>query len=63
MKSDRRKHLESFDFSHTHKAYCPVCNGSGQILADRSNYELQYEDCPNCNGWGLLNPEDGKCRD
>ena len=63
MKSDRRKHLENFDFSHTHKAYCPVCNGSGQVLADQSNYELNYERCWNCDGYGILNHYDCKERD
>jgi DnaJ-class molecular chaperone len=43
------------------KQYCNCCNGKGKIQEfDSQDQTLKTVECENCNGWGILNPEDLK---
>ncbi len=41
------------------KQPCPGCNGTGQMtwFGGASRFQFSYEDCPECNGFGFLEPE------
>ena len=38
---------------------CPGCNGTGQMtwFGGVSRFQFSYTDCPECNGFGFLDPE------
>jgi len=51
--------------THSHKAPCPGCNGTGQMtwFGGVSRFQFSYTDCPECNGFGFLDqPVDDSLR-
>jgi len=41
------------------KQPCPGCNGTGQMtwFGGVSRFQFSYDDCPECNGFGFLEPQ------
>jgi DnaJ-class molecular chaperone len=51
---------DSMDLKKANLRSCPVCNGSGKVIADYgvicTELVEKFERCPECNGKGFLKP-------
>lgn len=61
MRYTSRKYGHNWTMRNASPQYCHYCNGTGEVNEwDSEDKSCKVVKCSDCNGWGILNPEDLK---